>query len=77
MVGETLSRQALQQRCPSWVRWIAQDADGAWWGFEHEPNEGGYSWYENEVGRYLKLAMGAPNPGWRESIHRLEDSSRS
>lgn len=40
---------------PEWVRWLAQDRNGSWWGFEHEPNEGAYSWYENEVGRYIRM----------------------
>lgn len=55
---------------PSWVKWIAQDRNGAWWGFEHEPNEGATSWYENEVGRYVRLGQGKPNPMWRETLRR-------
>ncbi len=55
---------------PSWVRWIAQDADGAWWGFSAEPLIGDVAWYENEVGRYLRLGDGAPNPNWRQTLHR-------
>ena len=61
--------QQLRQLCPDWVRWLAQDRDGAWWGFEHEPNEGDSSWYENEVGRYLKLAQGSPNQAWRNALY--------
>lgn len=55
---------------PVWVRWVAQDANGAWWGFEHEPNEGATSWYENEVGRYLRLADAPPNPEWTTTLIR-------
>lgn len=55
---------------PEWVRWLAQDRNGSWWGFEHEPNEGAYSWYENEVGRYIRLADGKPNPEWQHSLQR-------
>lgn len=57
---------------PAWARWIAQDADGAIWVFEHEPNEGATSWYENEVGRYLKVDHGEANPQWRDSLVKLE-----
>lgn len=54
---------------PAWVNWLAQDADGTWWGFEIEPNESHQGWYENEWGRYLKLRGGdAPNPAWRSSL---------
>ncbi len=58
---------------PGWVSWIAQDRDGAWWGFEVEPNEGDSSWYENEVGRYVRLGKGQANPEWRQALFRLAD----
>ena len=51
-----------------WVRWLAQDADGAWWGYEAEPHEGAVGWYENEVGRLQRLTRAAPNPGWRQAL---------
>lgn len=56
---------------PGWARWIAQDANGAWWGFEHEPNEGATSWYENEVGRYQLVRKDSPNPDWRSSLRKI------
>jgi hypothetical protein len=58
---------------PEWVCWVAQDSNGAWWGFEHEPNEGAYSWYENEVGRYCELRREGPNPAWRQTLERVVD----
>ncbi len=61
---------------PAWVRWIAQDADGAWWGFSAEPLIGDVAWYENEVGRYLRLDDGAPNPNWRQTLHRRAPEHR-
>lgn len=57
----------------AWVRWAAQDRDGTWWGYEHEPNEGDYGWYENEAGRVLRLGMSDPNPAWRTTLRRLRD----
>ena len=59
------------QQLPPWVRWIAQDRNGAWWGFEHEPNEGAVSWYENEVGRYLEIFREEPNPAWRDTLKKV------
>ena len=59
---------------PAWVQWLAQDADGTWWAYEAEPNEADHGWYENEVGRCLKLEGGAEtvraNPAWRASLQR-------
>ena len=55
MVGDAL---------PEWVRYLAQDADGTWWGYEAHPNRHETGWYENEVGRCLRLGRGAPRPDW-------------
>lgn len=57
--------------CPGWAAWLAQDADGAWWCFEAEPNQHDRGWYENEVGRYRKVGQGPANPDWREALLRL------
>ena len=56
---------------PVWARWLAQDANGAWWAFEHEPNEGATSWYENEVGRYQLVHKESPNAEWRNSLMKI------
>jgi hypothetical protein len=56
---------------PAWVCWIAQDADGAWWGYEHAPNQAEHGWYENEVGRIIKLAQGPANDAWAASLRRV------
>lgn len=55
---------------PAWVNWIAQDADGAWWGYSVEPLQHDTGWYENEVGERIKLEHGAANPDWRNSLRR-------
>ena len=57
---------------PDWVRWIAQDADGSWWAYEHEPNMSDSGWYENEVGRSFQLLRDTPNSLWRQEIHNIE-----
>jgi hypothetical protein len=56
---------------PAWVRWIAQDADGTWWGYEHEPNQGDRGWYENEVGSSIRLKKDPANPHWSQAIYKL------
>ena len=57
---------------PDWVAWVAQDADGTWWGFEATPNEQHNGWYENEVGRYTRLQQEAPNDNWQASLRRIK-----
>lgn len=29
---------------PEWVQWLAQDADGTWWGYEVEPHQYHQGW---------------------------------
>lgn len=57
---------------PAWVRWLAQDADGSWWGYEVEPLQRDHGWYENELGRYVRLHREAANPRWEQTLRRLE-----
>ncbi len=59
---------------PAWVQWLAQDADGTWWGYEVEPLQRDHGWYENELGRYIRLQQEAANSAWAESLRRLKQS---
>ena len=52
----------------SWMRWIAQDKDGAWWAYEHEPHMADYGWYENEVGRSVKISKENENLQWKKTL---------
>jgi hypothetical protein len=56
---------------PFWVKFIAQDADGTWWGFEVEPLQSHHSWYENEVGRHKLLSKEKPNPNWKSTLKAI------
>jgi hypothetical protein len=60
---------------PDWVNWIAQDASGAWWGYSIEPLRNDAGWYENEVGRCIRLGEAEP-AGWKRSLRRVSDSGR-
>jgi len=62
---------------PSWARWIAQDEDGTWWAYEHEPNQNDTGWYENEVGRYHRLQQESPNSNWKQCLHKLTTGKMS
>jgi hypothetical protein len=57
---------------PAWVCWIAQDADGTWWGYEVEPNLSHVSWYENEVGKSVRLGKGAKIYDWVSTLKRVK-----
>jgi len=70
-------RWSLMKTPPEWVNWIAQDADGAWWGFSVEPLEAHAFWYENEVGRYVSLGREAPNKDWRNTLQRVNRGTPS
>ena len=63
---------------PDWVYWLAQDEDGTWWGYEVEPLQYHKGWYENELGRRLRLGGGAPNPDWAFTLEKrvYSDTSR-
>jgi len=53
---------------PDWVRWTAQDADGAIWGYEVEPLQHHEGWYENEVGRSIKIEQLSCNNNWQKTL---------
>ena len=61
-------------RLPVWARWQAQDADGRWWAYEHEPNQGDSGWYENEAGRVALLRQDRPPDNWQTCLLRLDES---
>lgn len=56
---------------PDWINWIAQDADGRWWGYSVEPHQHDRGWYENEVGHCRLLGSEEPNPLWRKTLQRV------
>ena len=56
---------------PEWVEWVAQDADGAWWGYEIEPLQYERGWYENEVGRRVKIGVEKANVQWRQTLRQV------
>lgn len=56
---------------PGWVKWLAQDEDGAWWGYSVEPLEFSHGWYENEVGMRKKIKQSDANPDWKKSLTKV------
>jgi len=57
---------------PEWVHFIAQDADGSWWGYSVEPLENHRGWYENEVGQNVKLLQTEASDNWRSHCFVFE-----
>lgn len=60
-----------REELPEWVEWLAQDADGWWWGYEVEPNQHYRGWYENELGRNIKLNKSEPDANWCLTLERV------
>ena len=56
---------------PGWAHWLAQDGDGSWWVYEAEPLQFHRGWYENEVGRRLRIGAGEPNADWTGTLRRI------
>ena len=64
----------LEIQVPDWVCWIAQDKDGAWFGYEVEPEKGGYIFPDEWVARghnYIELSQAEPNPNWKQSLRKV------
>lgn len=55
---------------PEWVRYIAQDSDGSWWGYSVEPLQNHRGWYENELGQNKKLIEAEANDEWQDSLFK-------
>jgi len=55
---------------PEWVRFIAQDSDGSWWGYSVEPLQNHRGWYENELGDNIRLVQGELCENWEQSLFR-------
>ena len=64
----------LDKDLPEWVRWLAQDADGTWWGYEVEPLQHHQGWYENELGRCHRIRTDSPNSEWQHSLSRYDQN---
>ena len=64
----------MPRSIPTWVGWLAQDADGSWWGYEHEPLQHDSGWYENELGRNIKLVPQPQQVEWEQSLMKIEES---
>jgi len=59
---------------PSWVNWLAQDEDGAWWGYSVEPLQFSRGWYENEIGQRIKIKQSKPNNDWKNSLTKIDNN---
>ncbi len=59
-------------KIPAHIRWIAQDSNGAWWGYTVEPHRNDFGWYENEVGDHIRLGQ-AEATGWQVSLRKVEN----
>jgi len=65
-------KETLPFIIPEWVNWIAQDESGVWWGYSVEPLRNDHGWYENELGKYLRLGE-TDATYWNESLCRVDN----
>ena len=65
----------MKQDIPNWAQWLAQDADGHWWAYEAEPHQHDSGWYENEIGKIIRLHKQPANKQWRESLQKITSST--
>jgi hypothetical protein len=63
--------QSAIAELPRWVAWLAQDADGVWWGYEVEPLQYDRGWYENEVGRRIRVGQDRPSSQWAQTLRAV------
>ena len=62
----------MQYAVPAWVNWIAQDSDGNVWGYSVEPLRNDTGWYENEVGKSVRLGHAEPG-NWALSLRAARE----
>lgn len=55
---------------PKWAQWLAQDADGTWWAYEHAPKPGRYR-FQVDTGEADIISTTSCNPNWRDTLRRL------
>lgn len=54
------------------LRWVAQDENGVWWGFENKPVPGVHGWFDDEEGLKILLKQEQqPNPEWKQTLREL------
>lgn len=80
MTGETTMRRAqLPMLVPAWVRFIARNRNGEWWGYQKRPTLGSQNWYTEDAACYLAsmpfYAMFPVIDDWKESLIELEVGS--
>ncbi len=67
--------ETLPFSIPERFHWVAQDSNGAWWGYTVEPHRSDFGWYENEVGESERLGETAP-VNWEQSLLKVEKAAK-
>jgi hypothetical protein len=53
------------------IKWVAQDAEGIWWGFEHEPEADDKGWTSIKFTNYIRIGKGPTTPAWKQSLKKV------
>jgi len=74
---EALEARTSDSSLPDWVKWVAMDEDGRWWGYEEEPviHDPDHNWSASRPLMAWKniRSYTPPEPvtDWRESKRRV------
>lgn len=67
-----MSRMAeLETSCPMWVKYIAQDKDGAWYGYECYPSFNGQEWIPTDNGVMVHIMDGESSEDWQDKVYEV------
>lgn len=55
---------------PVYINWIAQDADGDWYGYDEKPEKRGNYWYGYHLSKSYYLKESDPNEEWYNTLEQ-------
>lgn len=69
----TMKFDGVEYEIPEWARWLAQDANGAWYVFENKPYRAKSAWFRRRRrGRYGYIYITPHLPDdWTQELYRL------
>lgn len=54
---------------PEWAEWLAQDADGSWWWYESQPQQGSDEW-SPMLSRFYKPHDAIKTIDWKNTMEK-------
>ena len=63
----------IETEIPNWVKWVAQDSDGAWYGYSAKPSQSSHQW-NCDISRIniTKIGdSGKRSRKWKDTLHEV------